>query len=357
MMQLRLPTFGTAIALATLLPSLVSAQTERRNLSGSSVAVYNVAGRMTVEQGSGSDVVVEVTFRGRDASRLRLETGDVRGVNALRVIYPNEDIVYSDAGFRRGSATFDVDNDYTWGSTDNTRSGDRRRVRVKSSGNGVEAWADIRIMVPNGRALDANLAVGELSANNVDADLSLDVASAKVSATAIRGNLDIDAGSGGIDVRDANVSDLNLDTGSGSVRLNGITSRRCSVDTGSGGVTADNVSCDNVDIDVGSGSIRLDRVRAPDVRVESGSGGVDISLTSAFRSLNIETGSGSVTIAMPENIGANVQISTGSGSIDSDFPVQMNRIERHAMRGRIGNGDATIQVDTGSGGVRLVKAR
>ena len=63
-------------AIVTLtLPLAASAQTpERRTMSGSDIAVYNIAGVMRVEGGTGSDVTVEVTRGGGDASRLQMQT-------------------------------------------------------------------------------------------------------------------------------------------------------------------------------------------------------------------------------------------------------------------------------------------
>ena len=70
-----------AVVLALLLaPAIAGAQgAERFPLAGRDVAVYNLAGTMTVEGTTGSGVVVEVTRVGGDAARLRIDTDDVAG--------------------------------------------------------------------------------------------------------------------------------------------------------------------------------------------------------------------------------------------------------------------------------------
>src|SRR5215468_985598 len=86
-----------AIALGAFVVSASAgarAQTEHRNLSGERVAVYNLAGRVRVQAATGSQVTVDITRSGRDAAKLRLESGDVRGWNSLRVVYPSDRIVY-----------------------------------------------------------------------------------------------------------------------------------------------------------------------------------------------------------------------------------------------------------------------
>jgi DUF4097 and DUF4098 domain-containing protein YvlB len=73
-------------------------------------------------------------------------------------------------------------------------------------------------------------------------------------------------------------------------------------------------------------------------------------------SLSVETGSGDVSIKAPATLGAEVEIETASGDIETDFPVQITRHARDHMSGRIGDGKGSIAIETGSGGVRLLKS-
>ena len=83
--------------------ALAAQQPERRTLAGSHVAIYNLAGVMRLERGTGSDVVVELTRGGPDAGKLLIATGPLRGRETLRVLYPDDEIVYRELG--RGSNT------------------------------------------------------------------------------------------------------------------------------------------------------------------------------------------------------------------------------------------------------------
>jgi len=347
----RLAAFAT---LALLLPAALAAQTERRTLAGSHVALYNVAGDVRIVRGDRREVQFEITKRGRDADRLRIETGTVRGLPTVRVIYPDDDVVYRGGRERRwgGSTETRIRTDGTWGG-DNWRDRDGQRVRVKSSGSGLEAWADIRVLIPDGTALDSYLLVGEMSATDTDGDLRLDVASARVSATDTRGTLVVDAGSGAVTLRGTRGRRLSVDNGSGSVSLDRVSSDECTVDTGSGGVSASDLSCKRLSVDVGSGSVRLGSVSATDVSVDAGSGGVSLDMISSPSSISVDAGSGGVTLTLPSDFGAEVDIETGSGSITTDFAVRTRTVERRHLRGTIGNGAARVVVETGSGSVRL----
>jgi hypothetical protein len=358
----RAPCRHAAGFLAGVFPLLVAAaspmhaQSERRTVSGAQVAIYNVAGRMTIERGTGSDVEVDVVRGGRDSNRLRIESGTIRGRATLRVLYPDDDIVYpSDSRASRwgGSTELRVREDGTWGGDNMWREG--RRLRVKSRGSGIEAWADIRIKVPDGRDLAAYLAVGDLTATDVEADLVLDVASSRVLATGTRGRLTVDAGSGGVTLRDVRANGLAVDNGSGGVTMTGVRSDRCAIDTGSGGITGDELACRTLQVSVGSGGVRMDRVTSDEVQVETGSGSVRLDLATSPRSITVESGSGGVTMVLPARFGGTVDVETGSGGISSDFPVTTNGVARNRLRGTVGSGDGQVRIETGSGGVRLLK--
>ncbi len=58
-------------------------------------------------------------------------------------------------------------------------------------------------------------------------------------------------------------------------------------------------------------------------------------------------------VRLPAELGAEVDIETGSGGIDMDFPIMVTRQSRDELRGRIGDGQGRIVIDTGSGSVRV----
>jgi DUF4097 and DUF4098 domain-containing protein YvlB len=333
--------------------SSTAAQTERRTLSGDRVSIYNIAGRLRVQGGNGSTVVVDVTRSGRDANQLSVQTGDIRGIASLRVVYPSDRIVYPELGFRSNTemhvnpdGTFDDNGGWSWRESD--------RVQIRGSGSGLEAHADMVVSVPRGQRLFVHWGAGEATVSNVDGDLSISVSAARISTEHTTGALNLDTGSGSVSVVDAQ-GEVNLDTGSGAVTVDGIRGNDLSMDSGSGATTVNNVDVKTLKADVGSGGLRLGRVRASVVRVDVGSGGVDIDMVSAVEELIVDGGSGGVTVRLPATQGADVDIETGSGGIESDFAVQTTRFGRDHLRGQIGNGRGRIRIESGSGRVRLIK--
>jgi hypothetical protein len=351
---------AAAALVLVIAPVGASAQTaERRTLSGRDVAIYNLAGVLKVEGGSGSDVVVEITRRGADASQLRIETGEIRNRQTLRVIYPDRRIHWE--GSRTGGGwwgssrtTVSVADDGTFGDNgDHGLFGRGHRVEI-SSRDGLEASADLRVIVPEGKRLAVHLAVGEATVSNVNGDLVVDVHAASVTTTGTKGRLSLDTGAGDVRVTDAE-GDVDLDSGSGGVTLERVRGARLRLDSGSGRVRGAEIAVDDLDVDSGSGSVDLRAVRADAIIIDSGSGSVGLDLRANVRSLRVDAGSGSVTITAPPNLDAELVAETGSGGIDIDFPITLRKRERGYLAGRIGEGKGRITIDSGSGEVVIRK--
>lgn len=342
---------GAALAAA---PAVAGQAPQRYTVAGDNVAIYNLAGVVRLEGGPAGDVVVEVTRGGGDAAKLRIETGPIGSRQTLRVIYPDDDVVYSAMGYR-GSTTLDVRDDGTF-SGDRHEGGRGHRVRISDDGSGLDAHADLRILIPAGRRIAVYLAVGKMTATNVAGDVKLDVSSADVAANGMKGSLSVDAGSGDVRVTDV-AGDLNLDTGSGDVVVSGAKGDNLLIDTGSGDVTLDHAEGRSLKIDTGSGNADATAVTADDLIIDTGSGDVTLELQAGGGSIDIDTGSGGVTLTLPGAYGADVVLDTGSGEIDlGGISVTVRKLAEDHIEGRIGDGKGRLHVETGSGDVRLKRA-
>jgi len=341
-------TLATAVVVAALAGG--AAAQERVSLGGDRPAIYNLAGQVRVEPGSGSQVVVEVTRQGPDAGRLSVRRGDG---DVLAVVYPDEEVVYPEMG--RGSrTTIDVRSDGTFGGDAGFRLGGRGRTTIRGSGSGIRAWADVRVLVPAGRRVAVHQAVGRIDVANVNGDIQVKGYAAAIQASGTRGRLDLDTGSGGITVSNAE-GEVTLDTGSGGVRVNGVRGSSLGIDTGSGGVTGGDVSVGSLHVDVGSGGVRIEGVDARSIDVDTGSGSVVLRLRGDAENVKIDTGSGGVTLGIPQGFGADAEIDTGSGGIRVDVPANVRRSTRTHFSGSFGDGRGRMVIDTGSGGVSVVR--
>jgi hypothetical protein len=327
----------------------LAAQTPQRyELSASAVEVYNLAGGARIEPGTGSSVQVEVSTGGTDAAKLKVEADQ----DILRVVYPGTRIRYTKMD-HDGSTTVRVDDDGIFGGEHH---GGGRRIRIARDEGDIEAWADLRILVPAGRSLELHLAVGRIAAANVNGRLRLDASAAPVTVSGSKGELSVSTGSG--DIRVSRGSGVGrLSTGSGEIEVTTWGDGDIEAETGSGNVTATDLASPRLRAVTGSGDVQLSRVRAPDIGVQTGSGNVTLELQSVVQVLDVETGSGDVSIVAPPTTSARLEIETGSGDIESDFPLSVTRSGRHHLTATIGDGKGRVSVDTGSGGVRLLRAK
>ena len=264
----------TGLAILTLhLPlATLAAQAERYSIPGGDVAIYNLAGEVKVEPGSGV-VTAELTRGGADAVKLKVLQGEVDGWEALRVIYPADRIQYG--RLSDGSSTqLRVRENGTFGDEHDGEGKQRgKRISITGKGGGLDAYADLRVTVPPGKRVAIYLAVGKISVTNVDGDLWLNASAAPVTTSGTRGELNVDVGSGAVQVSEAR-GELSVDTGSGLVSVSGVRGEKISIDTGSGDVTASDVRSNELSVETGSGDIQVTGLVAPQVALETGSGSV-----------------------------------------------------------------------------------
>ncbi len=318
-----------------LLTTGVGASAESFTLDGRSVAVFNLAGSVRIEAGGGSSVAVDVQLNGPDADRLSVDTltTEVRGkrTTVLVVRYPDDDVVY-DADNWRGRTEVKVAQDGTF-----HRSRGGRRIRVRSSGSGTRAYADIVMRVPADHAVSAWLAVGEMRAADVVGDLYLDTHQGTIEADRIAGN-------------------LVADSGSGDVRLDAVDGQEIDADTGSGNISFVNVYAQRVRADTGSGRVIMRGVRADTLIADTGSGDVDVEYAGSDGRLSLDTGSGNVRVVLPAGVGVNLDVDTGSGSIASRLEgLEVLDRDDDKLVARRGGGELRLRVDTGSGNVKLAE--
>ncbi len=344
-----------ALALAAFtLPgaALHAQQTLRLTPSNGRVAIWNLVGTAHIEQGTASEVEVEITPRGADAARMITRAGLIDGEQSLRIFYPVDEIrpAGGDRSRRTSSySTLRIRDDGRFDGSSN--SGHRLKVW---SGAAFEASADLLIRVPKNVALDLHVAVGDVYAVGTARALSIDTYSGDVRTNTTRGPLNIDTGSGNVEVKGHN-GDLSVDTGSGDVQVSDVAdARTISLDTGSGSVMADRCAASvTLRIDTGSGRVTARNIEAPEMSLDTGSGAVEVAPTSAAGALHVDTGSGSVTLIAPSDFGAELEISAGSGGIRSDLPMQLLRRSEGELSARIGDGRSRVSIETGSGGVSI----
>jgi hypothetical protein len=245
-------------------------------------------------------------------------------------------------------------------------------VRVSArlrAGNGWFATSDVEARM---RKIEQNppieqqgntVRIGEFADHDLSRDISIsyDVTvppdtkvtarngSGAIDIGAVKGAVDAENGSGGINV-DAAAS-LEAHTGSGSIRAMSIAGP-LSAHSGSGGITLTQTGPGEVSVTAGSGSVSVTGVNGP-ARISTGSGGIDVEGRPAGP-WTVNASSGSVEVALPADAAFDVDAHSSSGSVSSAHPVTMvGSIERHRLSGKVRGGGPLVRVSTSSGSIRI----
>ena len=163
------------------------------------------------------------------------------------------------------------------------------------------------------------------------------------------------SGTGDVDVSGATAV-VSASTGNGSVRV-AAGAAEVSAATGNGSVRVDDA---RGAVRAASGNGRIDVSAAGPVTASSGNGDIQVSIASprAAGDMAFNSGNGSITLRLPDGFGAELDATSGSGSISSDFEVRTTgRLTRGRLRGTLGNGGRALRVATGNGRVSLERAR
>lgn len=183
---------------------------------------------------------------------------------------------------------------------------------------------DVTIDVPSGTAVKLNTFSADVRVDGRVGGADIAGGSSTVTLDHVDGDLRVRYGSGTCRVRSVS-GDVESRSGSGRAEF---------------GVVGGSLDCG-----CGSGDLRADSV-AGDVRSRSGSGGV--TLGAVHGDVDLGSGSGSMTIGIPAGRPARLNVTTGSGEVTSELPIEGVA----TTKGR----PISIRVRTGSGDIRLFRA-
>lgn len=208
------------------------------------------------------------------------------------------------------------------------------RVEVESR-MGMPAVADFELTVPAGMA-------AELDGMNLDVDIA-----------GLRGALKVTSVNGDLRIRDA--GDLELSAINGEIVIEGGRGRARLAAT-SGGITVNGWDGELVASAI-SGGIALQRITSSRVEAETVSGSVQYDGTVADGGTYLLAAhSGGIIFAVPERANATISSVTRTGSLGASFTLPaVEERSRTRRQVRFGTGSARVELESFSGGIRLVR--
>jgi DUF4097 and DUF4098 domain-containing protein YvlB len=150
-----------------------------------------------------------------------------------------------------------------------------------------------------------------------------------------QGDVTLRTGDGRIELADLKGT-MNLHSGDGSENLEGLDGK-LHASTGDGHIRA-NGRFDELELKTGDGHV--------DAIAKPGS-----TLGSNWR---LESGDGSVSLEVPPDLSADVDLHTGDGHIDLDMPVTTEgKIRQNEIHGKLNGGGSLLTIHTGDGSIHL----
>jgi len=304
-------TIVTTTLAALLVASNARAQREERfNRTldvgpDAALSIGNIAGDIQVEGGPGSSIVIEAVKSVEDEG----DAGDLKTV----------DIEVSQLG-------------------------NRVRVSTEHTGRGRHHGDHVsvryHVKVPKGTEVDIQSVSGNVVLTGVAGPANAQSVSGDVRVTDVTELVQAKSVSGNVEVRSSR------------------SERHVEIESVSGEVLVMDIEADELTVSSVSGDVRLQGVSSQRASLESVSG--DLEYTGTIRAsgrYDFQSHSGNVLLTIGEGVGFELEASTFSGEVESDFTLKTT--SRAKKGGRlsavVGDGSAFIEATTFSGDVRLMR--
>lgn len=231
---------------------------------------------------------------------------------------------------------------------------------------------DITVSTPPACAVDVTCRSGDVSIDGLEGAVTVTAGSGDVAVGGVFGNVTITTASGDVDVRNTEGAvtlavqsgDVGCHALTGPVDIRNNTGRTIGEDV-VGDITilqpGGRVELKQIDGDVrikaGSGRIIVDQ-QSGALTVTAESGDIDVkTYLASDKDFAVETGSGSISFAVPPSASGTVRMETGSGHLDADLPLTFDIFEKTRITGDFGDGGTRITLSTLSGNIKLGEYR
>jgi DUF4097 and DUF4098 domain-containing protein YvlB len=196
------------------------------------------------------------------------------------------------------------------------------KVQYPKGGGSYEASVRFVVQVPTGSRYKYDkltTASGDIEVTNVAGDFIASTASGDVTISQFQGNITANTASGGLKITNVQ-GDVQANSASGDVEI------------------------------LGAAGMVSARTASGDVKVE-------LTRVDGNGEMKFASASGDVTVKVPNQLNAQIQMSTSSGDIKSDFPLNIEKTEGGGEKasGSFGAGTVILKMSAASGDIHLVK--
>ncbi len=204
--------------------------------------------------------------------------------------------------------------------------------------------------VPAETRLNSKTGSGNENINGIHGPLRAGTGSGSLKISSIGDEVEADSGSGDIELNSVK-GRARIRTGSGSIRGTGIGGGIVAT-TGSGSIRLEQTAPGDVRVETGSGTAELSGVNGG-LEARAGSGNITAS-GSPTGEWSLHSGSGSINVHLVSQVGFDLDAHTSSGHITTAQPITVQgTIGRGSMQGKARGGGVRLNLETGSGNISI----
>ena len=204
------------------------------------------------------------------------------------------------------------------------------------------------VSVPTSTQLHSSTGSGSQDISGISGPVEATTGSGSLKISRIHSSIRAHSGSGTIQIGDISGAVL-AHSGSGSIRATEVAGG-FDGETGSGHLALEQSAPGSVRAESGSGGLELHHLHGT-LRAQTGSGSIQAD-GEATGEWMVRTGSGGIELRMPQNASFDLNAHTGSGSISLNHSVE-GSVARKEVHGKVRGGGVPVEVQTGSGSIRI----
>jgi hypothetical protein len=213
------------------------------------------------------------------------------------------------------------------------------RVRVNSGGARSDRDIALVVTVPAGVAVNAHSMYGAIAMTGIRGNVSAESMSGAVTLSHVRNVADTHTFGGTVTVTDTDADNIDLHSIGGNVTLTRVKARTVSVHTIGGAIAGEGLDCEEATLNTLSGPLTFRGTLAKSGHYQ------------------LQTHSGALRFDPAGSTGFELDADSYAGGIHADQAMRLRATpgRRHGLSGTVGDGAATVSLETYSGSITIGK--
>ena len=228
---------------------------------------------------------------------------------------------------------------------------DGRAVEIGNARGATALSVTVKLEVPMDLNLSVVQHVGTVEANGIRGSVTLHVKEGELHAGRLFGDLHVMTEGASARVWSFIGDNLNVETGSGNIELVEIRSDTVRIDSARGPVNGNKIESTHLEASTGSGKVLLEGLEPESMEISSDTGDVELATElKKTKDATIRSATGNVTVRLGTFASFQMEATSTEGAVKgSGVNVDIDQFEKNTAKLARGNGGANLSVESQSG--------